>query len=96
MRIVWDDKKRLVNIRKHGIDFIGVEGLFSGHTLTLPDTRFAYGEKRFISFGLMSQRVVAVAHTETRTTIRIISIRKACRHEQELYFQNSPFADFRH
>jgi len=29
-----------------------------------------------------------MAHTETGDTIRIISMRKATRHEQALYFQN--------
>jgi len=32
--------------------------------------------------------VVVMAHTETATELRIISMRKATRHEQILYFQN--------
>ena len=84
--------KRLGNIHKHGIDFVGVEALFRGFTITIPDERFAYRERRFITLGLLDQRVVAVAHTETQRRIRIISIRKAYRHEQETYFENSPYS----
>jgi uncharacterized protein len=96
MRFVWDDSKRLTNLRKHKIDFVGIEGLFGGYTITLPDERFAYGEQRFITFGLLNQRVVAVAHTETASVIRIVSIRKAYHHEQEAYFKNSPFSEVSH
>lgn len=32
--------------------------------------------------------VVLIVHTETSREIRVISMRKATRHEQALYFQN--------
>lgn len=38
------------------------------------------------TFGLLEGRVVAVAHTEDEETIRILSVRKATRNEQESYF----------
>lgn len=91
MHFEWSEQKRLGNIRKHGIDFVGVDALFLGFTVTVPDERFAYSEQRFITLGLLNQRVVVVAHTETPDTIRIISIRKAYRHEQKAYFEYSPY-----
>jgi uncharacterized DUF497 family protein len=45
-----------------------------------------YGEQRFVTFGIMEGRVVAVAHTEQSDTIRIISIRKATKREEKGYF----------
>lgn len=90
MEYDWDENKRLENIHKHGIDFVGCEAVFDGYTITVEDDRFPYGERRYITFGLLEDRVVIVAHTETEDVIRIISIRKAKRHEQEIYFQNSP------
>lgn len=87
MDFEWDEEKRLSNIAKHGIDFIGVESVFAGETVTVPDDRFDYGEERFITFGLLEERVVAIAHTETDLTIRIISVRKATKNEQENYFK---------
>jgi len=39
----------------------------------------AYGERRFLTLGLLQDQVVSVTHTERREDIRIISIRKATR-----------------
>jgi len=55
--------------------------------ITFEDTRFAYGEQRFVTIGLLDD-VVIIVHTETTEEIRIISMRRASRHEQKLYFNN--------
>jgi len=82
----WDEAKREGNLRKHGIDFIGVEALFEGHTATIEDDRFDYGERRFVTYGVLNGRVLAVTHTERKDAIRIISIRKATKREEQSYF----------
>lgn len=87
MNAEWDEAKRRINLRKHGIDFVDWIKVFRGATKTLIDDREEYGEHRYITFGLLEGRVVAVVHTEFDEVIRIISIRKAIRHEQALYFQ---------
>jgi uncharacterized DUF497 family protein len=86
MEFTWNPEKRLANLKKHGLDFSDAEQVFSGHTQTFPDGRFAYGEMRYITVGLLGGAVVAIAHTETEDEIRIISMRKAERYERELYF----------
>ncbi len=86
MKLEWDENKRLVNLQKHKIDFIGSEEIFDGFTVTLEDDRIGYDEQRFISFGQMQDRVVAVVHTERNENIRIISIRKATKHEERYYY----------
>lgn len=86
-----DKAKRKVNLRKHGIDFVGCEAIFEGYTRTVEDTSFAYGERRFVTIGLLEGRAVIVVHTETARKIRIISIRKATRREQEIYFESFPY-----
>ena len=86
MQVEWDEAKREENLRKHGIDFVGVEALFEGLTATIEDDRLDYGEQRFVTFGVMEGRVVAVVHTEESDTIRIISIRKATKREEQSYF----------
>jgi uncharacterized DUF497 family protein len=83
----WDEAKRRSNLRKHGIDFVGVEQLFEGVTVTILDDRADYGEERFVTFGLLDGRVVAVAHTEADKVIRIISVRKATKNEESGYFK---------
>jgi uncharacterized protein len=82
----WDDTKRRANLKKHGIDFVDAEKIFRGVTLTAEDTRESYGEQRFLTLGLLDDQVVSVTHTERANDIRIISIRKATKHEARYYF----------
>jgi uncharacterized protein len=82
----WDEAKRRANLKKHGIDFTDAEKIFSGVTLTAEDTREAYGERRYLTLGLLDDQVVSVTHTERSDDIRIISIRKATKHEARYYF----------
>jgi uncharacterized protein len=81
----WDEVKRRANLRKHGIDFVDAPKIFQGLTFTAEDDREAYGERRFLTLGLLEDQVVSVAHTERRDEIRIISIRKATKHEARFY-----------
>lgn len=41
--ISYDEEKRLINIEKHGIDFIGCETIFDQPMLTQEDNRYTYG-----------------------------------------------------
>ena len=90
MNFEWDDAKRKINIKKHGIDFIGAPVVFDNYTLTVEDDRFDYGEERFISFGVLKGRVVVIVHTENDNSIRIISIRRATKYEEKAYFSQIP------
>jgi uncharacterized DUF497 family protein len=87
MDFEWDEAKRKSNLRNHGIDFVGIEKVFEGETVTVPDERFDYGEARFVTLGLLNGRVVAIAHTENDEVIRIISVRKATKDEESSYFK---------
>lgn len=87
MRFEWDENKRLANLGKHGFDFADVASVFDGDTIIVEDDRYNYGEQRFITFGLFQGRIVAVVHTENDNLIRIISVRKATKYEQEIYFE---------
>ena len=82
----WDETKRLMNLRKHGIDFQDAPKIFRGFTLTAEDERESYGERRFLTLGLLEDQVVSVAHTERGEDVRLISIRKATKHEARFYF----------
>jgi uncharacterized protein len=86
MEFEWDEAKRLANLDKHGIDFIDIPEIFDGDIVTFEDDRYSYGEQRFVTFGLLQGRVIAV-HTERGEAIRIISARKATKNEQRTYFQ---------
>jgi uncharacterized DUF497 family protein len=87
MNFEWDEQKRITNARKHGIDFRDAIEIFAGDTVMMEDDRFDYGERRFVSLGLLRGRVIAVVHTEHGGVTHIISARKATRYEQRIYFE---------
>lgn len=57
--------------------------------MEFPDDREDYGEERFITIGLLEGRVVVVVNVLLEDGIRIISMRKANRYEQELFYDNA-------
>lgn len=87
MEFEWDTAKQQANLRKHRLDFADAETVFAGATFTFADDRFAYSEVRYITLGLLRGTVVAIAHTERKEVIRIISMRKATKNEQKIYFE---------
>jgi hypothetical protein len=88
MRFTWDEAKRRRNLKDHGLDLIDAERVFDGPTYTFEDDRFGYGERRFVSLGLLEGIPVSIVHTETRDCIHIISFRKATRRETEIFIKN--------
>ena len=86
MRYEWDERKRKANLRKHGFDFLDAPRVFHGVTLTVVDDREEYGEERYATLGLLKNTVVVILHTERPEVIRVISMRKATRYEENSYF----------
>ena len=92
MRFEWDENKRQENLGKHGIDFLDVPRVFDGPMLCRMDDRADYGEDRWIGLGFLDVAVIVVVYTEPEDeVIRIISARKANRHEGSRFQQG--FAD---
>ena len=81
----WDPAKNEKNIAKHGIDFEDAVGIFEGPVLDRPDERRDYGEPRFIAFGILDDREIAVVYTIRATHRRIISARRASKDERKEY-----------
>jgi hypothetical protein len=88
MRFTWSETKCKLNIQTHGLDFVDAARVFEGPTFTFEDDRFEYSEQRFVSLGLLDGFVVSIVHTESTQQIRIISYRRATKHEQAIYFKN--------
>lgn len=86
MRFTWSERKRSINLKEHGLDFMDAPRLFEGVTFTYEDDRFAYGEQRFVTLGLLAGVPVSIAHTESDDEIRIISFRKATGREASRFF----------
>ena len=87
MKFEWDEAKRRTNLTRHGIDFAALAEVFERAPVTILDDRYDYGEERYLTFGLLKGRVVAIVHTESDDVIRIISARKAQRYEEIEYFK---------
>ena len=88
MRFAWSEAKRALNIQQHGLDFVDAQRVFGGPTFTYEDDRFDYSERRFVSLGILDGMVVSIVHTESPRLIRVISFRKATKHEQAIFFKN--------
>jgi hypothetical protein len=60
MSFEWVEQKNLENIRKHGISFERAQTIYDGPVFTGASSRQDFGEKRFISYGLLDEIVIAV------------------------------------
>ncbi|MEO7741857.1 MAG: BrnT family toxin, partial [Usitatibacter sp.] len=84
----WDERKRRLNLKDHGLDFVDAPRVFEGPTFTFEDDRFAYDEQRFVTLGFLGGLVVSIVHTETTSRIHVISFRKATKNEENILFKN--------
>ena len=88
MEFEWDEEKATLNEWKHGVPFPFATRVFlDENRLEWIDTRRQYGEPRWITIGLIESVEIAVAYTLRGENIRLISARKAERHEREDYWR---------
>ncbi len=86
MKYEWDDEKNRKNIRLRGIDFLDVPAMFQHPMVTFLDERKDYGEDRWVGIGILKTILAVIVFTERgEDTIRIISARKALKHEEDIY-----------
>ncbi|RJR47672.1 MAG: BrnT family toxin [Deltaproteobacteria bacterium] len=85
MRFEWDERKRLSNLERHGLDFLDVIEVFEGPYIIVPSAHKG-NEERFLAIGVLEARLVTVVYTIRSGAIRIISFRRA-RHEERQRYQ---------
>ena len=87
----WDNNKAASNIRDHaGVTFEQAATAFSDpFAVEWLDKRQDYGEERSVLLGMTGGQLLYVAYTERGDNIRIISARRATRHEQDIYFRQN-------
>lgn len=85
MKIEFDPSKREMTLLHRDLDLARAGEIFDGSTITVTDDRKDYGETRYISIGVLDERMVAVVWTWRATARRIISLRKANDREQKIY-----------
>ena len=84
-RFAWDPQKNQINIIKHYISFSRAAKIFDGPRVEKEDTRQDYGEDRIIALGKSEGRILRVVYTRRNSVIRIISARRAKKHERAEY-----------
>ena len=88
MHFEWSSAKARLNLQLHGVAFEDATRIFDGRILEVADTREDYGEDRFIAVGVMFGTEIVVVYTPTgEDVIRLISARKATRHERQAYWE---------
>ena len=88
----WDEKKNLANQKKHGVSFDdAIRAWYDPDRLDLFDEEHSTDtEIRWMFLGAVAGTVLFVVETEpSEDTVRIISARRALKHEQEVYYANS-------
>ncbi len=89
LRFDWDPRKAAENLRRHRVSFEEAQTAFlDEEALVIEDPDHSEVEDRFILLGMSGGlRVLFVCHCvrEAGSLIRIISARRANRHEQEQY-----------
>ncbi len=87
MKIEFDPVKDEINRIKHGISLQAADEFDWDTALEREDDRFDYGEVRFVAIGLIDNRLHVMIFTEgtDEDTIRVISLRRAEKHEARLY-----------
>lgn len=88
MDFEWDEDKRSKNIEKHGIDFVSVIPVFDDpNAIEQYDNKNSIDEDRYQIIGIAKPGILFVAFTERNNanTIRIISARRAEKHEIAKY-----------
>jgi uncharacterized DUF497 family protein len=88
MAYEWDDAKNALNRHKHGIDFLdAIAALEDPNRIEEFDDDSEFGEERIDTIGMAHGRMLFVVTTlRGENTCRIISARKATRHEQDRYY----------
>ncbi len=89
IKFEWDSAKATANIKKHGVSFEEAQSAFYDEfAVQFFDDDHSSDEERFLLLGMSTEsRLLIVAHCEREAghVIRIISARKATKHESAFY-----------
>jgi uncharacterized DUF497 family protein len=85
MDITYDPEKRALILATRGLDFDDAVHVFAGSVFDLEDDRKKYGETRYVTFGRLNERMVAVVWTPRGEGRHIITMWKANDRERKRY-----------
>jgi len=92
MEYEWDPAKDAKNRREHRLSLAdGIPALEDPDSESWIDERFDYGEERIVTLGVNQARILFVVTTEPAADrTRIISVRRAEKHEERWYYEGHP------
>ena len=91
LKFGWDKSKAKSNYTKHGVSFDLAKGVFEDpFAIEFLDDRLDYGEERFVIIGMVDDHLLYVAYAERNEITRLISARRATKHEEQAYFEQGP------
>jgi uncharacterized protein len=86
----WDDAKAIANWHAHGVSFShAIKAFRDRFAVERFDDREDYDEERINLLGMCEGVILHVTYTERSERIRIISARRAERHEQDDYYREN-------
>jgi len=91
IRFEWDERKNRANKRKHKVSFEDAQTVFlDENAVRFCDPDHSDEEDRFLMIGMsftLRVHIVSQCYKESDSVIRIISARKADKHEQPDYWR---------
>ena len=85
----WDAAKAESNLVKHGVSFEAARCVFDDvFAFERSDFDSGPGEIRYVITGMVNDVILTVVYTERGDRTRIISARRATKHEQEKYYRS--------
>jgi hypothetical protein len=86
-QFTWNSSKAAINLRKHGVAFQEALTVFADPLARIhDDPEHSMGEPREVIVGHSTRnRLLVVVFIERESEVRVISARRATRHEREEY-----------
>jgi uncharacterized DUF497 family protein len=82
----WDERKRVANLEKHGLDFYRAKRVYEAERkITIETTKEGGRERRFLDIAEVESGCVALVYTYREESVRIISMRQAKRKERRAF-----------
>ena len=88
MKLLWDEHKRLANLKKHGFDFAEAGLLDWASAVLEPAKADRYGRQRHRAIGLFSGSIASIIFVMLGSeAISIISFRSASADERKKFYE---------
>ncbi len=81
----WDERKRVANLEKHGLDFVDADLVYESELKVTRTSEKGGNEARFVDYALVENMLLGLIYTVRYEAVRVISFRPANRNERRAY-----------